>query len=192
MTDDSGKLALRARMIALRATIPAAVRSTASRDLADLHLSGIGFFPGCTVSGFLSIGDEIDPQPLMQRLQSRGLHLCLPVMLGKDQPLQFRTYRSGDDLATVQWGIRQPREDQPIVEPDVLLVPLLAVDPKGQRLGYGGGYYDRTIKHLRAKKRIVAIGLGYDLQMIDAVPHLDYDETLDWVLTPSGPVRCRR
>jgi 5-formyltetrahydrofolate cyclo-ligase len=192
MTDDSEKPALRARMRALRAAIPAKARTKAAQKLSELPLSGVGFVPGCTVSGFLAIGDEIDPAPLIQRIGSRSLHLCLPVMQGKDRPLLFRTYRPGDELKTVQWGIRQPRDDQPIVVPDVLLVPLLAVDPQGYRLGYGGGYYDRTIKQLRSTKRIVTIGLAFDLQMIDAVPHLDYDEPLDWVLTPSGPVRCRR
>jgi 5-formyltetrahydrofolate cyclo-ligase len=69
-------------------------------------------------------------------------------------------------------------------------VPLLAFDAAGWRLGYGGGFYDRTLRRLRARKAIVAVGLAYDEQRIDAVPHLDYDERLDWVLTPSGPIRC--
>ena len=77
-----------------------------------------------------------------------------------------------------------------MVEPDILLVPLLAFDAQGRRLGYGGGFYDRTLAGLRARKRIVAVGLAYDEQQIDEVPHLDYDQRLDWVLTPSGPMRC--
>ena len=77
-------------------------------------------------------------------------------------------------------------------EPDILLVPLLAFDRAGWRLGYGGGFYDRTLRGLRARKPIVAVGLAYDEQQVDAVPHLDYDERLDWVLTPSGPDPVRR
>jgi 5-formyltetrahydrofolate cyclo-ligase len=89
------------------------------------------------------------------------------------------------------WGIPEPKADKPVLEPNVLLVPLLAFDARGGRLGYGGGFYDRTLAGLRAKKPIVAIGLAYDEQQVDAVPHLDYDQRLDWVLTPSGPIRCQ-
>jgi 5-formyltetrahydrofolate cyclo-ligase len=93
-------------------------------------------------------------------------------------------------LRTVVWGIREPDESAPVVEPDVLLVPLLAFDRTGARLGYGGGFYDRTLRGLRDRKSIVTIGLGYASQEVDAVPHLDYDERLDWVLTPEGLIRC--
>ena len=80
----------------------------------------------------------------------------------------------------------------PAVDPDVVLCPLLAFDRTGHRLGYGGGFYDRTLARLRALKPVVAIGLAYDEQRVDAVPHLDYDERLDWVLTPTGPIKCAR
>jgi 5-formyltetrahydrofolate cyclo-ligase len=88
------------------------------------------------------------------------------------------------------WDIPEPKPERPAVEPDILLVPLLAFDDAGRRLGYGGGFYDRTLTGLRARKASVAVGLAYDEQRIDAVPHLDYDQQLDWVLTPSGPIRC--
>jgi 5-formyltetrahydrofolate cyclo-ligase len=84
------------------------------------------------------------------------------------------------------WGIRQPAPSQPVVLPDILLVPLLAFDARGYRLGYGGGYFDRTLHDLRQRKPILAVGLGLDELEVDAVPHLDYDERLDWILTPSG------
>jgi 5-formyltetrahydrofolate cyclo-ligase len=96
----------------------------------------------------------------------------------------------GSPLKTVVWGIREPDESAPAVEPDVLLVPLLVFDRTGMRLGYGGGFYDRTLHDLRARKRIVAVGLAYASQEVDAVPYLDYDERLDWVLTPEGLIRC--
>ena len=72
----------------------------------------------------------------------------------------------------------------------LLLVPLLAFDRSGHRLGYGGGFYDRTLRRLRSLKPVVAVGLAYASQEVDAVPHLDYDERLDWVLTPEGPMCC--
>jgi 5-formyltetrahydrofolate cyclo-ligase len=73
----------------------------------------------------------------------------------------------------------------------VLLVPLLAFDPMGYRLGYGGGFYDRTLAKLRKRQGVIAIGLAFDEQRVDAVPHVDYDQRLDWVLTPSGPLRTK-
>jgi 5-formyltetrahydrofolate cyclo-ligase len=163
--------------------------AAASRVAAN----GIGFAgrsaPAC-VSAFSAIGDEIDPVPLMDRLRGEGYRLCLPVMVGKGQPLAFRAYELGDALAATTWGIREPVASAPEVEPEILLVPLLLFDAEGYRLGYGGGFYDRTLTGLRARKSVTAIGLAYDEQRVDALPHLDYDQRLDWVLTPSGPLRC--
>jgi 5-formyltetrahydrofolate cyclo-ligase len=142
------------------------------------------------VSGFLTIGEEIDPAPLMQRLLGEGYSLCLPVMEAKARPLVFRAWKPGDPLAETTWGIREPLPEAPVVDPDIVLGPLLAFDAEGYRLGYGGGFYDRTLARLRALKPIVSIGIAFDEQRVDAVPHVDYDERLDWVLTPSGPLKC--
>jgi 5-formyltetrahydrofolate cyclo-ligase len=114
----------------------------------------------------------------------------MPVMQGKGKPLIFRAWAPGDAMDKALWGIAEPKADKPELEPDVVLVPLLAFDPAGGRLGYGGGFYDRTLRGLRARKAIVAVGIAYDESKVDAVPHLDYDERLDWVLAPSGPTKC--
>lgn len=143
-----------------------------------------------SVSGFAAMPEELNVWPLLRRLHAAGVPLSLPVVEGKGRPLVFRAWRPGDAMDKGVWGIPQPRPEQPVVEPDILLVPLLAFDAQGRRLGYGGGFYDRTLAGLRARKRIVAVGLAYDAQRIDAVPHLDYDQRLDWVLTPSGSMRC--
>jgi 5-formyltetrahydrofolate cyclo-ligase len=155
---------------------------------------GIGFANApspAIVSGFLAIGEEIDPAPLMISLAEAGHRLCLPVMDGKGKPLVFRSWAPGDPLAETMWGIREPLPEAPVLEPDVVLGPLLAFDARGYRLGYGGGFYDRTLARLRALKQVVSIGIAFDEQMVDAVPHEAYDERLDWVLTPSGPMKCR-
>jgi 5-formyltetrahydrofolate cyclo-ligase len=113
-------------------------------------------------------------------------------MQGKAKPLLFRAWRPGDALETRMWGIREPSADQALLRPDVLLVPLLAFDRDGWRLGYGGGFYDRTLRDLRAAApSVAAIGLAFDPQEVDAVPHLDYDEPLDMVLTPTRLLQCR-
>ena len=145
--------------------------------------------PGGIISGFLSIGDEIGLGPLMQALNERGHTLALPVMQGRAKPLLFRAYRPGDALAETTWGIREPLPAAATVAPATLLVPLLAFDRTGHRLGYGGGFYDRTIAGARKTGQVIAVGVAFDEQRLDAVPHVDYDEPLDWVLTPSGPLR---
>ena len=134
----------------------------------------------------MPIGEEISPLPLMARLHDLGYPLALPVMMGKYAPLEFRRYAPGDPLVAAVWGIREPGSGSEMVQPDILLTALLAFDDAGYRLGYGGGFYDRSIRQLRGMKPVITIGLAYDEQRVDAVPHLDYDERLDWILTPSG------
>lgn len=185
------KTALRARMKAVRAGISVAEQQEAAAAIAAQRLAGIaGVVPGAIISGFLSIDSEINPGPLMAELRRAGHPLCLPVIVAKGQPLTFRAFQPGDALKTVQWGIREPTDDKPELLPDIVLTAGLAFDPQGYRLGFGGGYYDRTLRKIRDIKPVLAIGLAYDVQRIDAVPHLDYDERLDWILTPSGPFRC--
>jgi 5-formyltetrahydrofolate cyclo-ligase len=186
----ASKRELREAAKARRALIPAAERQEGAARIAAQGLGFAGVSPPGVVSAFLAIGEEINPAPLMLRLQKDGWQTALPVMVGKARPLIFRAWSPGAPLRTVTWGIREPDETAPEVEPDVLLVPLLIFDRTGVRLGYGGGFYDRTLRALRARKRIVAVGLAFSAQEVDVVPHLDYDECLDWVLTPEGPIRC--
>jgi 5-formyltetrahydrofolate cyclo-ligase len=183
------KRAERTRALARRAAAFAA-HGAAGELLAAHGLEFLEPAPGAVVSGFSAIRDEIDPARLLARLHREGYRLCLPVMQGKGLPLVFRAWAPGDDMGHVQWGIAEPLPDKPVLEPDIVLVPLLAFDGQGYRLGYGGGFYDRTLARLRAIKPAVAVGVAYDELKVDAVPHLHYDQPLDWVLTPSGPIRC--
>ena len=167
---------------------------TGAADALAAH--GLGFLPPlpqhAVVSAFAPMADELRIWPLLRRLSADGIRLALPVMQGKGNPLLFRAWTPGDAMDSGVWGIAEPKADKPAVEPDVLLMPLLAFDRQGWRLGYGGGFYDRTLQGLRARKPVIAVGLGYDEQEVDAVPRLDYDQRLDWVLTPSGPFKCPR
>lgn len=162
----------------------------ASRKLAAHGLDFLTPVAGSTVSGFAAIRDEINPAHLLAWLSAEGFRLALPVMEAKGQPLVMRTWAPGDPTVAAAWGIAEPLPDKPAVDPDVILVPLLAFDSRGHRLGYGGGFYDRTLARLRALKPIVAVGIAYDEQRVDAVPCESYDQRLDWVLTPSGPHHC--
>jgi 5-formyltetrahydrofolate cyclo-ligase len=162
----------------------------ASRRIAAHGLDFLGVGSDAIVSGFAAIRDEINPAPLMLWLRAEGFQLALPVMQGRDKPLLMRTWTPGDAMSPTAWGIAEPLDDKPAVDPDVVLVPLLAYDTRGYRVGYGGGYYDRTLQRLRKLKPVIAVGLAFDEQRVDVVPAESYDERLDWVLTPSGPLHC--
>jgi len=184
------KKALRARMKDGRAALSPATQAQAADAVAARGLDFLQPTAGAVVSGFAPMAGEFRVWALLRRLQRDGFALALPVMQGKGEPLLFRAWAPGDAMDSGVWGIAEPKADKAALEPDILIVPLLAFDRRGRRLGYGGGYYDRTLAGLRARKAVVAVGLGYDEQEVDAVPHLDYDQRLDWVLTPSGPIRC--
>jgi len=174
-----------------RETLDAAARRGAGAAVAR---TGLGFLdplpPGAIISGFAPLPGEFPLWPLLRRLGRQGATLALPVMQGKDRPLLFRAWKAGDAMDRGVWGIAEPKPDKPALTPTVLIVPLLAFDAQGWRLGYGGGFYDRTLRELRSNTSIIAVGIAHDAQAVDAVPHLDYDERVDWVLTPSGPLRC--
>jgi 5-formyltetrahydrofolate cyclo-ligase len=185
------KKALRARIKAWRAGLGVEAMVRAADAVAARGLDFVQPpYTRAIISGFSSLPDEFRAWPLLRRLHGEGQALAMPVMQGKGKPLLFRAWSPGDAMDKAVWGIAEPKADKPTLEPDIVLLPLLAFDTAGWRLGYGGGYYDRTLRGLRARRPIVAVGLAYDEQRIDAVPHLDYDEQLDWVLTPSGPIRC--
>ena len=193
MTDETkleAKKQLRAAALARRKSAFELHGAEASRKIAAHGVDFLAASPGAIVSGFAAINDEINPAPLMTWLQAEGFRLALPVMQGKGKPLLMRAWAPGDAMNAAAWGIAEPMDDKPALDPDILLVPLLAFDARGYRLGYGGGFYDRTLGRLRKLKPVVAVGLAYDELRVDAVPAESYDERLDWVLTPSGPIHC--
>ena len=147
--------------------------------------------PGTIVSGFSPLKSEINPLPLMRKLADAGAKLALPVVAGRGKPLIMRAFAFGDALASGQWGIREPKPEAGEVAPDILLVPLLAFDRNGYRVGYGAGYYDMTIAKFRAMKRITAVGIAYAAQQIDTVPVTPRDARLDLVLTERDVIDLR-
>ena len=179
---------LRGTAKARRTALSSAFRQDGAARLAALDLVAILGPPPRIVSAFHSMGDELDTGPLLMCLGTLGYTLALPVMQGRGLPLVFRQWSVGDTMATAIWGIQEPTADKAVLQPDVVLAPLLAFDRAGWRLGYGGGFYDRTLRGLREKKPVRIIGLAFAEQEVDAVPHLEYDERLDAVLTPQGLV----
>ena len=184
------KAKLRTAATARRDALPAAARQAAAEAIAarDFPLA-IG--PGTIVSGFMPLASEINPLPLMKKLAAQGARLALPVVAGRGQPLTMRAWAWGEPLNAGVWGIREPKPEAPEVEPDMLLVPLLAFDRAGYRLGYGGGYYDRTIGRLRADKPVTAVGIGFAAQEVPQVPISPRDARLDLVLTERETIDFR-
>lgn len=142
------------------------------------------------VSVFHSFGTEISTSALFDKLVAEGWTTALPVVVAKNTPLVFRQWKPGDALVLGRWDIQVPPVEAPEVLPDVLLVPLLAFDRKGYRLGYGGGFYDRTLEKLRALKNVTAIGIAYSGQEMDTVPRDDFDQRLDWIMTEKETFKC--
>ncbi len=186
MTDGAdpteAKRALR-KQAAARRDAAAGIAGEAGARLTETLLGADILPAGAAVSGFWPIGSEIDSRPLLRALAARGHVVALPVVVGRDRPLVFRAWAEDDAMAEGPWGIREPLESAAEVRPRVLFVPLLAFDRDGYRLGYGGGFYDRSIARLRAAGPVLAIGLAWAAQEVPAVPHDALDEPLDWVLT---------
>ncbi len=164
-------------------------RETAGAKLAGFGLDFLQLDQAAVVSGYYPHRTEIDVILLMERLHGEGRQLCLPVVIENEQPLEFRRWQPGDLTERGQLNIEVPLASAEVVEPDVLLVPLLAFDDRGYRLGYGGGFYDRTLGMLRSKKPIVAVGVAFSGQEVGAVVRGVGDQPVDWILTENGPVQ---
>jgi 5-formyltetrahydrofolate cyclo-ligase len=173
-----------------RDALPALARAAAAEAIAARALP-VEVKPGAVVSGYSPMKSEINPLPLMQSFANAGARLALPVVDGRGKPLIMRAWNFGEPLDTGRWGIREPKPQAPEVFPDILIVPLLAFDRTGHRIGYGAGYYDMTIAKLRAMKPVVAIGLAFAAQEISEVPFTPRDARLDLVLTERGVIDCR-
>jgi 5-formyltetrahydrofolate cyclo-ligase len=181
---------LRTAALARRNALSADARARAAQAIAARALP-VEITGGAIVSGYWPIRGEIDPMPLMRHLAAQGARLALPVITGRDQPLIFRAFGAQAQLLRGQLGIMEPSPQSEIVEPGIVLVPLAAFDRAGHRIGYGAGHYDRTLRQLRAAKPIVAIGLAFAVQEIEAVPALPHDVGLDYVLTEDRTIDFR-
>ena len=175
------KAILRGHMGEIRSEAAARDPDAAERLAARFHIKLFKRY-GPVVSGYLPIGDELDPGPLLERLEAEGATIVLP----RVEPSGQLTFRRSDPktLEKGPFGLTQPSPAAEEVRPNLVLAPLLAFDLRGRRLGYGKGYYDRAITKLRASGRVFYLGLAYAQQQADVVPHEAHDVLLDWVETP--------
>nr|WP_255552325.1 5-formyltetrahydrofolate cyclo-ligase [Maritimibacter dapengensis] len=138
-------------------------------------------YRGKSLSGFLPIRTEIDPVPIMSELARHG-PVCVPITGKIGEPLRFARWTPGCDMIEGKFGTLSPATPDWVV-PEVLIVPLLAFDSEGNRLGYGGGFYDRTLEALRAQRPTLAVGYAYDAQRVDSLPLEATDQPLDAIVT---------
>lgn len=184
------KAELRVAAQALRDALSAEASKAAAESIAARKFP-LAITPSTIISGFMPLKSEINPLPLLQKLAEAGARLALPAIVGRGKPLIMRAWEFGAPLDRGQWGIREPKPDALEVEPDILLVPLLAFDRAGHRLGYGAGYYDMTIHRLRALKPVTAIGIAFAAQEVPKIPTTPRDERLDLVLTEREVIDLR-
>lgn len=184
------KARLRERARAGRARLTPAERSAAALAVSRYAPDIAAAAKGGAVSCFSTFGDELATMPLTEALSRRGVDLALPVVVGRGKPLVFRRWRRGDPMGRGPFGIAEPLDSAPQVEPAVFLVPLLAFDRRGYRIGYGGGFYDRTLALARSERPVLALGLAFAAQEVERVPAEEFDEPVDGVLTERESIRC--
>ena len=183
---------MKKRRTALAAANPIAGESVATHAVAALDAAGWPVKPAI-VAGYWPIQSEISPFPVMEAFADRGYALALPCLVreGDSFRMIFRRFRIGDRLISGPFDILQPDEGLEEVAPDIVLMPLLAFTTDGQRLGYGGGYYDRAVADLRGRKTIAAIGIAFSAQQLAEIPFEVHDQPLDGIYTDQGVIEAR-
>ena len=183
MTLSDDKDAARAQAFARRKD---AFRARDATD-ADALVAALSPYRGRVLSGYIPMRTEIDCLPAMAAHCSTGGRVCVPVIPGRAVPLKFREWTPDAQMHDGPFGAKVPGAGD-WLEPEVLIVPLLAFDRRGYRLGYGGGYYDRTLMRLRALRPTVAIGFAFAAQEVAQVPTEPTDERLDLIVTEAGVI----
>lgn len=171
----------RTRRAGLKAAAP-----DAARAIAKNFITLITLYSNVVIAGYVAAHDEIDPGELIKALRWRGAVIALPRVAKKGEPLAFHRWDQKAVPVKGAYDVFEASSDWPPISPDVVLVPLLAFDEAGYRLGYGGGYYDRSLRAMRGKGSVLAIGLSYEGQEIAHIPHEATDEKLDWLVTEKG------
>lgn len=146
----------------------------------------IAGYRGVPISGFMPIRTEIDPRPAMAEASAHGA-VGVPVIEAASQPLKFAHWAPDAEMVKGQFGAEVPA-DLTYFEPEILIVPLLSFDRQGGRLGYGGGFYDRTLEMLRARRATLAIGFAFAGQEVDEAPLEGTDQPLDLIVTENGVI----
>lgn len=179
------KKELRGIARAQRAALGSSVRALHAKAAAAFFANEIDLPKDAIVAAYWPIRDEIDSKPLLIHLMDHLRQtVALPVVMGDELPLMFRQWESDAPLFEAGFGALAPSETAPVVVPDMIIIPLLAYDEHGTRLGYGRGYYDRTIAAMVKKPTIV--GYAFSAQELSDIPREDHDYPLDYLITETG------
>lgn len=181
-SDQPDKAALRRQLIAARRAIPAAVRAQADKQIIAALSDWLDQHQPRSLGGYLAMAGEPELLPLYQQLAERGIVLAMPVVLLKKQPLVYQRWQPGEPLARDASGTMAPAARDAQIQPDVVLAPCVGFNAEGFRLGYGGGYFDRT---LAQSPRPVALGIAYANMRTD-FPAAVHDIPLDLIITDSA------
>lgn len=191
MTQDDDKTERRAVARAKRGKLNHDAGDAAPETLARHFRDAIPMGETSVVAGYWPVGSEFDVRPLLAAIAERGIVCALPVVEETNAPLRFRAWHPADATCDGTFGVQEPLPDRPYLTPTVLIVPLLAFDDDGYRLGYGGGYYDRTLAELRkGRKAVLAVGVGFAGQRMHPLPRDPHDQRLDWLITEQGARKC--
>lgn len=176
----------RERLIAERLAVPADTRAHYGESIAAGVLAEIGEVAGLVVSAYWPFRGEPDLRLIMQQITAAGGRTALPVVIEKAQPLEFHLWQTGEPLGRGVWNIPVPAE-RDLVVPDVVLAPVVGYDAACYRLGYGGGFFDRTLAALPKKPRV--IGVGYRVAKLATIYPQRHDIPMDVIVTESGTIR---
>lgn len=167
----------------------AAARGDIGIRLVEIFKQHVRAPRGIAISGYYPIRSEANVLPLLNKLRDQGFDIALPVIEKRNAPLIFRRWDETTELRNGAFGIPEPAPDAIAIHPDIILTPLLAFDLLGNRLGYGGGFYDLSIRSIRKIQPVCALGIAYALQEVPVVPCNEDDTVLDGILTEQGIVR---
>jgi 5,10-methenyltetrahydrofolate synthetase len=176
----------RARLIAQRLAIPRDVRNALGERIAAHLERTIGDPAGLSVSAYWPFRGEPDLRELLQRVNARGGRAALPVVVARGEPLIFRVWAKGDRLERGVWNIPIPAAGAEVIVPDVVIAPVVGFDPACYRLGYGGGFFDRTLAAMAVRPRV--FGVGHAQARIATIHPLAHDIAMDAVITEQGIV----
>ena len=189
MQRDFADIKAAARKVAFEVRKLAHAEGQGAAEAARDHFLASRLHTGAKViSAYRPIRTELDPTPLMVALHRAGHRLCVPVIVGEGQPLEFHEWWPEAPMKAGPFGAEVP-DDTHVLLPDLILAPLLCFDARGYRLGYGGGFYDRTLEGLRKIRKVRAYGFAFAAQQIERVPTEPTDQVLDGIVTEAGILR---
>ena len=187
INSSKSKINLRKKFFELRKNISSEYALFASKKISNKAGDVVKIYKPKVVAGFYPFNHEVNTLPLMSKLYSLGVELCLPITPENNKPLKFKEWHPKLVLQKGRFGILEPPKASRTIQPDLLLVPLLAYDKFGNRLGYGGGFYDRTLKELlMLNKYTTSIGLAFESQKCNKLPKDSYDVPLNSLLNEKG------